>query len=392
MSKSIPAIVRPDLLIWARNVARLEPEDVARKLPVKVEKLNAWEAGDARPTVKQLRKLAQIYHQTFAAFYLPTPPKSDYSIPHDYRRHVGKVITEISPELALDIRTAWERREVVLELYAEQGVEPPFLATLDPKSDPELAGVEVRKLLGLTAEQQKEWRENRIAFNRIREFIEALGVLVFQSTKLPINEIRGYSLSSTLLPIIVANRKDSYAGRSFTLLHELAHLLIHTGGLCDLINNEKAAPEDSRVEVFCNHVAGASLMPKNMLLGEAIVASHGSSANWPDEDIKALADGYGVSQEVVVRRLLILGLTTPNFYDTKRRQYQEAQKRFTKPKGFVPPPIDAVSLSGRTYVRAVLDAFYADRITTSDAASYLGVKLKHLDDIANIVGAGLAAS
>lgn len=389
MSKSAQAIIKPELLIWARTIARLKPEDVARKLGVKVEKFNSWESGNAQPTVKQLRRLAQIYHQTFAAFYLPAPPQSNYSIPHDYRRHVGKIITNISPELALDIRTSWERRDIVLDLFAEQGAAPPsFTATLNPKSSPELAGAEIRKLLGLTIEQQKEWRDNRIVFNWLRESIEAIGVLVFQSTKLQVNEIRGYSLDRTPLPIIVINRKDSYAGRSFTMLHELTHILMHNAGLCDLTNDEKTAPEDLKIEVFCNYVAGASLMPKDLLLTESAVAAHGSSVIWSDEEIKSLADTYGVSQEVVVRRLLILGLTTSGFYEAKRHQYQEALKRLPKQKGFVSPPVDAVSMSGKTYVRAVLDAFYSERITTSDAASYLGVKLKHLDYIANAVGVG----
>jgi Zn-dependent peptidase ImmA (M78 family)/DNA-binding XRE family transcriptional regulator len=364
-------------------------EDVARKLRIKPEKIYAWESGEALPSIAQLRKLARAYHQTFAAFYLPSPPKSDVPVPKDYRRNAGTTLVSLSPELALDIRTSWERREILLELFEEQEEEPvKFTATAELDTDPDMVAEEIRGLLGITYETQTKWKDPRIGLNFLREAMENAGVLVFQSTKVPVSEVRGYSLSEDLLPVVVVNRKDSAAARSFTLLHEITHVMLRSGGLCDLQPNGEMAPEATRVEVFCNHVAGAALVPKELLLNELIVQGHASHSVWVDEDIEALARIYSVSREVIARRLLILGLTTSQFYESKRKQYQEEKKSAVKAKGFPTPSGNLVSASGKPYVRAVLNAFYSERITSADVVDYLGVRPSHLDKVASLLGGG----
>jgi hypothetical protein len=87
---------------------------------------------------------------------------------------------------------------------------------------------------------------------------------------------------------------------------------------------------------------------------------------------------------------MVLGLATKQFYEVKRKQYQDELKYLPKRKGFVSPSVDLVSASGKPYVRTVLDAFFADRITASDVADYLGIRLKHLDQVASVVGTELA--
>lgn len=386
-SRSQLALVTPQMLIWGRVTAQMSVEAVARKLSVKKEKVEAWESGDALPTVKQLRKLAKAYNQTFAAFYLPSPPKSTIQLPNDYRRHAGTTLIGLSPELALDIRTAWERRQIVLDLYEEQGEVPvEFDASTELTSDPEKTAIEIRNLLGIKYEKQREWLDSRIGFNFIRESIEAVGVLVFQTTSVPVREVRGYSISESVLPVVVVNRKDSYAARSFTLIHELTHIMLKSGGLCDLTANGETPPEDLKFEVFCNHVAGATLIPEEILLREPVVLNHSGSSEWIEEDIETLSKVFCASRETVVRRLLMLGLTTSQFYEAKRQKYQEEIKSLPKKKGFVTPPINVVSASGKPYVRAVLDAFNSERITSTDVADYLGIRLKHLDQVVQIVG------
>ncbi len=368
-------------------------EEVARKLRVKTEKIHAWESGDALPTVKQLRKLAKAYNQTFAAFYLPSPPKSNIPLPHDYRRHAGTTLVGLSPELALDIRTSWERREIVLDLYSEQGESPiEFTATTELTTDPEKTALEIRNLLGINYEKQKEWQDHRIGFNSLRESLELVGVLVFQTTGIPVSEVRGYSLNESALPVVVVNRKDSYSARSFTMLHELTHIMLRSGGLCDLTANSETPPEALKTEIFCNHVAGAALIPKDFFLNEPIVLKHNGSSQWLDEDIDTLSKIYCASRETVTRRLLVLGLTTSQFYESKRQQYQEELKSLPKRKGFVTPSINLVSASGKPYVRAVLDAFYSERITSSDVVDYLGIRLKHLDQIIGMLGTGASGA
>lgn len=388
MSRSPEATINPNLLLWARAVAQMKPSEAAKKLRISAEKLSSWEAGTSRPTIKQLRKLAKLYNQNFAAFFLPSPPQTNIPIPQDYRRQAGTTMPGISPAIALDVRTAWERRSIVLELYEDLGTTTPvFNARTSMDADPEYIGQHVRNLLHLSYKDQSSWRDTRVGFNKLREAVEAIGVLVFQSSDIPLESLRGYSLPSDIFPVIVVNRKDHPAARSFTLMHELVHLMLRTGGLCDLIGNDDAVPEELRIEVFCNLAAGAILVPKESLVQEQLVQSRGNSQLWTDDDIDDLVKIYSVSREVIVRRLSLSGFVSAGFYQQKRNQYQQERQRQPRIKGFVSPSVDTVSLSGKKYVRTVLDAYHSDRITASDVSDYLGVKLKHLDRIVSLVSA-----
>ncbi|MBT3302428.1 MAG: helix-turn-helix transcriptional regulator [Bacteroidetes bacterium] len=53
MVKSI-AHINPEMLVWSRKTVKLTVELAAQKIGVKPEKLEAWEQGNAFPTVKRL--------------------------------------------------------------------------------------------------------------------------------------------------------------------------------------------------------------------------------------------------------------------------------------------------------------------------------------------------
>src|SRR5207245_2446351 len=75
---------------------------------------------------------------------------------------------------------------------------------------------------------------------------------------------------------------------------------------------------EQAIEIFCNHAAGAALVPSGSLLKAQTVLAHGESPEWEDEEIEILAHTYSVTVEVLVRRLLTLRLTTKTFYEKKR--------------------------------------------------------------------------
>lgn len=180
--------------------------------------------------------------------------------------------------------------------------------------------------------------------------------------------------------MVVVNIKDSPLARIFSMLHELAHVLIREGGVCDLDEMGDRDPAEQQIEVFSNRVAGSVLIPQKELLSEELVLAHPfGSAIWSDDEIAQLARRYWVSHEVLVRRLLLCGLTTREFYREKRAQF--AARRKTSDKGFPPPAQMAISTSGHAFVRLVLNSYYRENITSSDVADFLNVKLKHLGEI-----------
>ena len=43
MAKSIPAIVNPEVLQWARGLEKITIDEIAQKLNVNTDKISAWE-------------------------------------------------------------------------------------------------------------------------------------------------------------------------------------------------------------------------------------------------------------------------------------------------------------------------------------------------------------
>jgi Zn-dependent peptidase ImmA (M78 family) len=395
----VRAKVRPELLKWGRTSAGFTIDEAAAKAGVKPEQVTAWESLDGeRPTMNQLRTLAKAYKRPISVFYLSAVPR-DPGVMHDFRRLPGEVAQIYSPALRLEIRAAYQRRDVALSLLEELEQEPPrFAARVAVNDDPEAAAKTARDVLGITYANQVTWREERKAYNAWRRAIEAVGVLVFQAVGIPTKEMRGFSIAEDVLPVIAVNQKDKPNGRTFSLLHEFTHLLLHKSGLCDFEENVLRPAEEDHVEIFCNHVAGAALVPRDHLLVEPIVVDRGNGPyEWSNQEIEALARRYGVSREVVLRRLLIFGRTTQDFYGRKRQeflaQYKQAQPQ-AEPADFKRNlPQEAVSNYGQSFAKLVVGTYQQDRIALSDAAQYLGVRAKHLPTVARMLrGGGLPAA
>ncbi len=381
MSKIVQALVKPELLVWARRNSGYDIETVARKVRVKPERMEMWELGEARPTINQLRNLARVYKRPIAVFYLPEPPRG-FQAMNDFRTLPSQEQQAKSPELRLAIRQVRERREIAYELAENIAHRiSPVPISADIRRDPERLGHEIRALLGVSLEDQYKWTSGRLSFNNWRSAFESSGILVFQIYDVAVNEVRGFSLSADPIPVIAVNVKDSYNGRIFTLFHELAHITIRDTGVCDLAEL-RFRSDEARVEEFCNQVAGAALAPIAAIRAQHPEGTRSAHADWPDEEIDTLSRQFGVSREALVRRLVFAGLAGEEFYRLKREQYQaEYEKLSSSPKksGRGPlPHIKTLSSLGNTFVNLVLQNFYTDNITASAVADYLDMKLGHL--------------
>jgi Zn-dependent peptidase ImmA (M78 family) len=380
----MPALVKPELLVWARESSGLSQQAAAAKLKQPLERLSLWEAGEDNPTVPQLRKLAHIYKRPLAAFYLPRPPVDVEPI-HDFRQLDSTISRSYSPELRALIRDVQQRRETAIDLaVALEGLPERFPVTASLQDSPETIAQHLREAIGIPYEEQIRWKNPHDALKYWRQGIEALGVLVFQASEVPLAEMRGFSLSDHPFPAIVINGKDFPNSRIFTLMHELTHIALRIGGLCNLEEVPKPVNEDQQTEIFCNHVAGAILVPRETLMAESPVQFADPAQDFSDHDLAHLARRYQVSQEVITRRLLILGQVSPAFYQKKRQEFlADYQKSAEKTTTGSPVPILRRTLAkhGYAYSRSVLDAYNSDRITASEVSSYLNMNLKHLPQL-----------
>jgi Zn-dependent peptidase ImmA (M78 family) len=385
MADQIEALVKPELLIWARRMAGLDAEAAARKIQVKRAKLELWEAGEARPTIGQLRKLADVYKRPLGVFFLEDIP-ADEPLPADFRRLDPTQAEEFSPELRLAIRRVHLKRAMALELFEELNERPPeFDATAGAMEDPEALAGRIRKMLGFGESlPQGDMREQ---FNVRRSAVERAGVLVFQAEKIDTTEMRAFSIPQRPLPVVVLNIKDAFQARSFSLFHELTHILLGNGGVCNLEENGRNSPPQ-RIEAFCNHVAGAVLIPIDQL-GRRPETPRRLVSGLSDDAIARLAVHFGVAKETVVRRLVIAKKVPLAFYQEKREEYRRAFAAAKKVDGgFAPPYTMALAGNGRLFTRLVLEAYADEKLGARDVLEYLGTRVKHLPKIQTMLQSG----
>lgn len=388
MARRVEAIVEGPLLVWARETNGLDLATAAERLRVTETRLRAWEASEARPSIPQLRKMAEIYRRPLAAFYLPEPPPEPKQ-PRDYRRLPGVVSGLESPSLHAEWRRAGYRRDLAIEWYEDDNLTPPSVTiTAGLADDPEEVGSLIRSYLGVPLTTQFGWRDSYKALNGWRAAVEAGGVLAMQMTDVTSDEVRGFSLATQPVPVACVNIKEAPNGRIFTLLHEFAHIVLRQGGLCDLDDTLSRPPELLRVERYCNEVAAATLMPRRSILTDVLVAGHPIGEEWSDLQIDALSRHFSVSREAIVRRLLDLGRVDRAFYQRKREQYHHEYEESlrNRPPGFAPPARVALASVGPTFASLALTSYFTGRITSGDFSDALGVRAKQISAIAEMVG------
>ncbi|WP_160119844.1 ImmA/IrrE family metallo-endopeptidase [Rhodovarius lipocyclicus] len=374
MAKSIPALINPTMLVWARTTARLSVEEAAHKMGISAEKLAACEADEAALTFSQLMKAATVYKRPVSLFYLKTPP-SGWAPIQDFRR-LADVEPGFSPRLTYVIRQARERREFALELRAELN-DPirPYTLTAQLGADIEATGQAIRDYLGVTDTDQQQWK--RKAFDAWRIAMENRDVLVFMVPRLPLAEMRGTAIAERELPVILVNGQDRTFGRVFTLLHEFCHLALRQSGVSSAGGDQDDAPNPA-VERFCNAAAAAALMPKGWLLNEPLVRQKGTAKTWDNEELEALALRFGVSREAMLRRLLTLGKTTQAFYEQARPSFQAEYDELAeqKSKGGPPQHLQVLSQLGRSFTRLVFEGYHERRLTLRDVANHFNMQVK----------------
>lgn len=389
MAASIPALVEPLVLRWARESVGLSSLAAARKLGLPDDRVDEWEQGRVRPTVAQLRKATAVYKRPLGVFFLAQPPQ-DFDAMRDFRRHVDATSGQWSPELHGEYRRAQLQRENALELFEIEDDRPSTTWRIDDlPDDAEAAGAVARAHLlvqavvplpsgvGTSYEHLNAWTAA----------LEEAGVLVLATSRGGVSptEMRAFSLYFDDLPIIVVNGADGARGRLFSMLHEYAHLLLHTAGLCDTFTDARATTPDRELEARCNAIAAAILMPAGEVLAQPMVVERATRPEgWTYDDLRAAAAPFGVSAEAFLRRLATLGRTTQAFYRRRREEFlraYEADEARTRASGGNWYRNTARDL-GKGYVRQIADAYRRRVIDSYTAASYLNVKVDQIPRLA----------
>lgn len=367
-------------------------EDVAgRLLKGKTEKLTDWETDKSKPTVEQARKLAKAYRVPLPFLYLTKPPPDKDPLPD--LRTVGDRRVPVSPTLRDVVRSAKRKQAWLQDVRRQNEIDPiGFVGSCSVGDGVEPVVKALRVALGDSSEIRKRssgWEEY---FRDLSKRAESAGVLVLRSSVVGNNshrsieteDFRGFALVDSLAPVIFVNTRDAPPARLFTLVHELAHLVIGVSG----VSNTPVATENELrfrdEEVFCNAVAAEFLTP------EAEFRRVWLNRKSLGENADRLKNHFRVSRLVIARRALDLGLVSRQTFWSVAKPILDsvATKKRNRTPGAVPPKILVPSRNGHFFTRAVIAAARAGQLQYREAAALLDVRPKHIDQLAQALRAG----
>ena len=369
--------VQPSVIRWARESMGMSFEDVAQKLKRPLEEVMAWEAKDGSPpTYAQLESLAyKVFKRPLAIFFLPAPP-DEIAPAREFRTLPDADLETLHPDTYVQVRKAHAFQITLREVFEGKNPGAKHISTevhLNRQQPVEAQARLVREILGISMQDQLGWKSDEDALKRWREAVEACGVFVFKAP-FKQKEISGFCLLDANFPLIYLNNGTSKTRQIFSLLHELAHLLLNVNGIskfeASYISRLPAA--ERRIEQFCNKIAAEMLIPSDDF-GQQIAGLPRNAESSQDQLYAHLASRYGVSREAILRRLLDLNRVSQAFYEGKAK-FWASQKRAAPGGNWYAS--QNVYLSDR-FAREVVGRHYRNQISVEQASEYLGIKAKN---------------
>ena len=342
--------VNPEILVWARKTAGLSLQDAVAKVGIRdargvaaVDRLTALERGENRPTRPILVKMAHHYRRPLLAFYLNAPPRRDDRGP-DFRTLPGARSSETDALIDALVRNLQSRQNMVrAALEAEDEAEPLlFVGALLRSGDADTGVESLRRILRHTPEAARlsqraagilgQMLGNDLnaaryyaeptaeqAFRLLRSRTEDAGVFVLlqgdlgsHHTAIDVEDFRGLAIADDVAPFVVINDNDSRAAWSFTLLHELTHLLLGQTGFSDVNSG-------TEIEEFCNTVAAEWLLPARTL--DEIEIERGRNVVEQERQIGEFARARNLSRTMVAYRLLRANRIDRTTFERLRADY-----------------------------------------------------------------------
>jgi len=210
--------------------------------------------------------------------------------------------------------------------------------------------------------------------------LEEVGVLVVTMNRVSPSEARGFSIAEDEVPVIAVNGSEHFNGRIFTLLHEYAHLLLNTSGLCDLHETPSGTRDQDSIEVERNRLAGEMLVPSQAFSKRSLLGHSDAVENdWPLGLLIDEGRFWGVSPEMILRKLVDTGRASRRFYqqwrdDTAPRDQEETWHAKTSRKSGGDGLRTKVRNLGKGYVRLVVGTYNEGLLSTYEKANLLSSK------------------
>jgi Zn-dependent peptidase ImmA (M78 family) len=384
--------VQPSVIRWARESMGMSVEDVAHKLKRSSEEVRAWESeGSASsPTYAQLENLAyKVFKRPLAIFFLPAPP-DEIQPTREFRTLPDADLQTLNADTYVQVRKAHAYQITLKEVFDGRNPGERSIVrevALDMQLSVETQARSVRKVLGISLEDQLGWKTDELALKRWRESVEAHGIFVFKAP-FKQKDISGFCLLDANFPLIYLNNGTTKTRQIFSLLHELAHLLLNVSGISKFEQSymSRLPVAERRIEQFCNKVAAEILIPSDDF-GQQIADLPSDAESMQDHLFANLASRYGVSREAILRRLLDLERVRQAFYEQKAKLWASQKKAASGGDWYAS---QNTYLSDK-FAREVIGRHYRNQISVEQASEYLGIKAKNFAGLEQRILQGAAA-
>lgn len=372
--------VKPALLTWAIDRSGLEPSALHQKF----KKLDAWLAGTARPTLKQLENFARSTYTPIVYLRAEEPPDEPMPIP-DFRNQGNGQSSRISVNLRDTIYNCLQRQDWYREYALREGLESmDFIGSMSVDTAIEQAAKQIRVELNFELSSRKSFENWEDAFHHIITQSDDAGIFVMFGSivvnntrrKHDLKEFRGFSLSDKYAPMVFINTADTLPERMFTLIHEIAHLWL---GETALSNTVMMNEDTHLVEKWCKAVAIEFLVPMTAFRAEL--------KDEPlDNALIRLADHFKVSSLVVLRRMADAGTHPENLIKAafiKELERMKSQPNHHADNFYYYQPHRATD----RFAKALISSTHAGQTLYRDAMRLLGVrKVSTLDKLGRQLG------
>ena len=323
------ATVQGDVLEWALEDAGVNRAEFLEAVGLgRVAERSMSLSGPITIGAEDLKYIARVTRRSVYFFALPKPPTtSRHSVDANFRApmsNAGQART-LSPDERAAVRDAKRRQQAAAKISTELGHDPVQLPTIAPNASPEKVAASVAVWLqwGDVSDRRRRTTSKTQLFVAIREALEGHGIM---TNLLPIgaDSLRGFTLHHDYVPLIFVNSAVKHpAARSFTLLHELAHLLRGVDKACDKHDLQSRTSE----EAWCNRFAAAFLMPRTELA--TYMEKYLKKVFIQDNDIdsvRRIAGYFYCSYYSVAIRLKQLGLANPGLVAAVSGSFQEPEQ------------------------------------------------------------------
>lgn len=348
----------------AATKAKLAPDDLAR-----------WEERAEPIELEALRKLARAYGRNWYVFLLEDEV-GDPALPRDFRRLRGAG-TDLSTATLLAFDATDALLQKISELPRPTNEPSPVELSIAGKRA-EAAATAVREALGIALEAQLDQGREYDAVRFWTKQIAKTGIYVAQMS-FPYEEVRAFCRERDGIRLIVVSSKDFPRGRSFSMLHELAHLLLGGDAMCKPRSDETSASLPDNEEALCNAFAAAMLMPEvEFQQDPEALAFRGRTLELGDA--QRLAWKYGASELAGLRRLASVGYISQENCARLQAETEDAYSgreprsdglRIRKQAGRM------INENSRLYAADVLDAHARGDITFREIGVLLDGNIKH---------------